>query len=93
MLFLKKRLVCIVRFLTIDKMNHGINMHGSILENLLDLGQQSFNVFFLPFQHICIQSHAVGADTLVHVQLLVAADFFEFGVFGPGVERELVSVS
>jgi hypothetical protein len=75
-----------VRFSRINKMHDRVDVTCPIEENLADLGKQSFDFFLLPVEHPGEKPEAVGCNALVHVQLLVTADFFEFGVFRPRVE-------
>jgi hypothetical protein len=64
-------------------------MTGPIFQNLLHLGQQRLDFVLGPVEDTRIQSQTVRGDAFKHVQLLVASKGFQFGVFGPGTERQL----
>lgn len=48
-----------------------------------------FNLFLAPAQDSREERVAVRTDGLEHVDLVVTAEVFEFGVFGPGALGEL----
>ena len=67
-------------------MHQRVDMACPVEENLLDLGKQSLDFFLFPVEYPGEKPEAVGHHALVHMHLLVTADFLQFGVFGPRVK-------
>lgn len=70
-------------------MHIGIKMNRQIAQFPSDPSRQRQDLFFAPAQHAGEQSIAVGFDTLEHVNLVVATQVLELGVFGPRALGEL----
>ena len=64
-------------------------MNRQVAQFTSDPSRQCDDLLPAPAQHAREQSVAVGLDGLEHVDLVVAAEVFEFGVFGPRALREL----
>jgi hypothetical protein len=60
-----------------------------IHEILAHARSQDLEFFDLPAGDAGQEGERVGLDGVDHVRLLVAADFFLFGVFGPGADWDL----
>lgn len=74
-------------------MHPGVQVNRQILELTLGARNESFDALARPAQHAREQRVRVGADRLEHVDLVVAADFLQLGIFGPGGLGELFSIS
>lgn len=71
-------------------MHPGVQVNRQILEFALGPRNEGLDALARPAQHAREQRIRVGADRLKHVDLVVAADFLQLGVFGPGGLRELL---
>jgi len=82
-----------LRLLPINNMHLCIKMDRQIPQFPSHARDHDFNLLFTPAQDAREERVAVGPDGLEHVDLVVAAEVFEFGVFGPGALGELRFVS
>lgn len=56
-----------LRLLPKDKMHHGIDVAGPVLEDLPDLLQQGLDLLFLPVEDRGVQAETVRRHAFVHV--------------------------
>lgn len=70
-------------------MHIGIKMNRQIAQFTPDPSRQRQDLLLAPAQHTREQCVAVGFDALEHVDLMISAQIFEFGVFRPWALGEL----
>lgn len=78
-----------LRLLPINNMHLCIKVDRQIPQLPTHTRYHDFDLLFTPAQDAREERVAVGADGFEHVDLVVAAEVLELGVFGPGGLREL----
>jgi hypothetical protein len=75
------------------KVKANVQMKGLVAGVVDDFGNEDAALCFGPAEDFANEAEGVGLDAHAHVFALVAADFFHGGVFGPGADGDLLSVS